>query len=198
MIRLIALITGCAVLSAGSASAQVTNFILRGVAGDGLLSGNQVPAVSGGSGGLRIGGITFDGTTHVLTIDVGWGSGNGFTDLTGNAIAGHLHGPTASVAPASFTENAGVQYPLDPLAGWNPSATNGGFNGSLTINAADVTPLLNGQFYMNVHTTANGGGEIRGNLVAVSPLPEPGLMIGASALGLAAIRSVRRRFKSST
>ena len=42
---------------------------------------------------------------------------------------------------------------------------------------------------MNVHTSANGGGEIRGNLVAV---PEPSAaLFGAASIGLLALR--RRR-----
>ena len=52
-------------------------------------------------------------------------------------------------------------------------ASAGGFNGSVTILAADVSPLLNGQFYFNTHTSVNSGGEIRGQLVMV---PEPSTM----------------------
>lgn len=83
-----------------------------------------------------------------------------------------------------------VKYGLDSVAGWNSSASAGGFNGTVTILAADVPALLNGQFYMNVHTATNGGGEIRGNLVQV-PEPTVSLMGAAATLGLLTLR--RRR-----
>jgi hypothetical protein len=194
MTRLLALAVACSVVAAGSAPAQTTNFMLTGVGGAGLLGSNQVPTpvVGGGSGGLLLGGISFDNTSHVLTINVGWGSGHagsGFADLTGNAIAGHLHGPTLSAAPASFGESAGIAYPLDNQPGWNASASNGGFIGSITIAGTDVAALMNGQFYMNVHTASFPGGEVRGNLV---PVPEPATVLGLSAVGLVGVRALRR------
>src|SRR5262245_42459058 len=154
------------------APAATVLFDLMGKAGTGLLSGNENGTINGtpGSGGEVGAGISFDTATSMLTLNVAWGSANGFLNLTGPTTGGHLHGPTTSGGTASFTQNAGVKYPLDTLAGWNTSASAGGFNGTIAILAADVTPLLNGQFYFNVHTTANGGGEIRGNLVQV---PEP-------------------------
>src|SRR5262245_20081107 len=97
---------------AASARATVIPFDLVGSAGTGLLAGNQGTSLNGtpGSGGEVGLGISFDDATNILTINTAWGSTNGFTNLTGNAIAGHLHGPTASAAPASFAESAGVAY----------------------------------------------------------------------------------------
>ncbi|MBX7104634.1 MAG: CHRD domain-containing protein [Gemmataceae bacterium] len=176
----------------GSASAQIILFDLQGNAGFGLLPGNQNPAVVASATGGEIGaGIFFNTSTNVLTINVGWGVGNGFSNLSGSAVAGHLHGLTASAAPASFSENAGVRYGLDSLPGWNPAASNGGFVGTVNINPADVSALLAGQLYMNVHTATNGGGEIRGNLVAV---PEPSSMMLVGCGVLAGAARLRRRF----
>jgi hypothetical protein len=60
----------------------------------------------------------------------------------------------------------------------------------LTLSAAQETDLLNGKYYINIHTANNGGGEIRGFLVAV---PEPsGALLGAAGLGLLACRCQRR------
>ena len=153
---------------------------------------NENSAVVGSSatGGELLGGITFNNVSLVLSINTGWGTTNGFINLSGNATAGHLHGPTTSGGTASFAQNAGVKYGLDSVAGWNSSASAGGFNGTVTILAADVPALLNGQFYMNVHTATNGGGEIRGNLVQV-PEPTVSLMGAAATLGLLTLR--RRR-----
>ncbi len=177
---------------AASAQAAIISFDFQGKAGSGLLSGNENGTVLGtpGSGGELAGGILYNDVTNLLTFDVGWGSGHGFLDLTGPVTAGHLHGPTASGGTAAFTQNAPVKYPLDSLAGWNPSATNGGFTGSTTILEADEPALLNGQFYFNVHTNTNGGGEFRANLVP-SPVPEPSA-IGLAAFGALAVLRTRR------
>ena len=122
---------------------------------------------------------------------VGFGSGNGLTDLTGDATAAHLHGLTASSGAAAFLENAGVKYPINTLAGWNPSLSTGGFNGVISILPADVPALLAGRLYMNVHTATNPGGEVRGNLTAV---PEPGTAgLACAAAGLALLRRRRSR-----
>ena len=106
--------------------ASIILFDLQGRAGTGLLGGNEFPTavVGGGSGGELPGGIFYDDVTDMLTINVGWGSANGFSNLTGNTTAGHLHGP------ASMNQAAGVKYALNSLPGWNSSATAGGFSGT--------------------------------------------------------------------
>ena len=173
------------------ANAALILFDLKGTGGTGLLGGNENPAVLGGGSGGEIGaGISFDDVTLVLNIITGWGSGNGFTNLTGVATAGHLHGPTASGGSAAFTQSTGVKYGLDSLAGWNASASAGGFNGTVSILAGDVVALENGQFYMNVHTAVNGGGEIRGYLTVV-PEPSAAVLVLSSVLGMGVCR--RRR-----
>jgi glucose/arabinose dehydrogenase len=150
-----------------SAQAHIISFDLLGKAGAGLQSGNENGTINGtpGSGGEIGEGIVFNDQTGVLTIRIGWGSGNGFTNLSGNAQAGHIHGPTASGGNASFTENAGVMIGLNDKPGWVASATNGGFNGSVTLNSTQTAHLFAGRLYINIHTPTNGGGEIRGNLV---------------------------------
>jgi hypothetical protein len=164
--------------------ATTTQFDLLGKSGPGLLAGNENGVISGtpGSGGEIGAGISFNDATNLLTINIGWGSGNGFTNLSGNATGHHIHGPTASPAPNSFNENAGIAIFLDSMAGYNSSATNGGFANSVPLTAPQITQLFAGQLYINTHTATNGGGEIRGNLV---PVPEPasvGLLAAATLL----------------
>ena len=186
--RILSAIISASVVFALPANAEIILFDLQGTAGPGLLPGNENPATTGGSGGEIGAGISFDTISSMLTINIGWGSGNGFTDLTGNATGGHIHGITDNPAPASFTENKPVLIALDTLGGWNASATNGGFSGSVSLDATQATALQEGRLYINVHTQAHGGGEIRGYLV----VPEPAT-ISLFALGAVGCLVLRRR-----
>jgi len=195
MVRFILCALGVLFTATGLANAQIIAFDLRGrgpgASGIGLTGANEAPTavVGGGSGGELGAGITFNSATNVLTINVGWGSGNGFTDLTGPVTVGHIHGPTVMTAPGSFSEAVGIRYNLHTEPGFNASATSGGFNGVVNILPADVAGLFEGRFYLNFHTTVNPGGEIRGQMV-----PEPSSMIlaGVVAAGAAWRRSRKR------
>jgi hypothetical protein len=175
--------------AANTVHGTIIDISLQGTAGMGLLGGNENPPVAGGGSGGEVGsGILFDTVTLQLMINIAWGSGNGFTNLTGNATAGHIHGPTADPAPISFTENAPVWIPLDSLPGWNPSATNGGLSGTVPLTAEQATALQEGRLYINVHTSVNPGGEIRGYLI----VPEPATL-ALLTLGTLSILPILRR-----
>ena len=163
-----------------AASAAIVDFDILGRSGAGMRFDNENPgsSVSTATGGEVFGGITFDDVANLLILNVGWGTGKGFTDLTGNVTAAHIH---AAGGPNFQTTNGGVIISLDGLTpGFSNSSTNGGWtNTQVTLTAAQKTQLFNGQLYLNAHTAANGGGELRGNLVQA--VPEP------SALGLLAV-----------
>jgi hypothetical protein len=179
--------TVIAAMLATSAGVQgaIVALDLLGKAGSGLLPGNENAAIAGlpGTGGERGTGILFNDVTLVLSIDIGWGSGNGFTDLSSSVSGGHIHGPTTSGGTASFTQDASIAIVLSSLAGWNSSRTAGGFTGNVTLTSTQASQLMAGRFYINVHTSTNGNGEIRGNMVVV---PEPSaaaaLLIGGAGL----------------
>lgn len=176
-------------LLASAAPAAIISFDLTGTAGAGLLAGNEPGAVVGGSGGEIGAGITFDDAINLLTINVGWGSSQGFTDLSSAANNSHIHGPTANNNGNGFTQTAGVAFTLTRSS----SAVTGGIfsPNTVTLSAAQATDLLNGKFYINLHTANNGGGEMRGFLVQ-SPVPEPAsALFGMVAVGALALR--RRR-----
>ena len=73
-----------------------------------------------------------------------------YSGLTGPATAAHFHGP------ASMGQNAGVVVPFASAA--SPS------EGQATLTAAQAADLSAGKWYVNVHTAANPGGEIRGQV----------------------------------
>jgi hypothetical protein len=79
-----------------------------------------------------------------------------FTGLVGNETGAHIHGP----GPAGV--NAGVQFAL-PLG--SPKI---GTVGPLTaVQAAD---LVNGLYYVQIHTDVFPGGEIRGQILLTADL----------------------------
>ena len=128
--------------------AQIVRFELEGKAGSGLLTGNETGTVnnSNATGGI-LSEITYDMDTNELFIDVGWGSGNGFVDLSGDATGMHIHGP------ANFNESNGVKYNFEDFGDFNSSASSGGYTGTVTLASEDdEADLLNGLFYINVHT----------------------------------------------
>lgn len=104
------------------------------------------PNTTTGSGS---GTVTLDSTTNKITWNVT------FSGLSGPATAVHIHGP------APVGKNAGVLVWLSTKGQPASSPVTG--SGSLT--AAQASDLMNGQCYINVHTAANPGGEIRGQLM---------------------------------
>ncbi len=74
-----------------------------------------------------------------------------YSGLTGPAKAAHFHGP------AEPGKNAGVVLAI-------PGATKSPAEGSATLTDAQAAELEAGKLYVNVHTEANPGGEIRGQV----------------------------------
>ena len=104
---------------------------------------SEVPAkTTEGKGAVD---ATLDTSTKVLSYTVQ------YSNLSGPATAAHFHGPAASGA------NAGVMVPIAaPLT--SP------IKGTATLTDAQMADLESGKVYANVHTQANPGGEIRGQV----------------------------------
>lgn len=152
------------------AEARILDFDLSPAGTDdavGLSPANEVPPVTGtGSGDAISGGISFNTVTSTLSFAMGYGSAAGFTDLTGAAIGAHIHGPAAAGAEAGILfDLAATHFPA-------VTPTKGGvLYGSVVLTSTQATNLLNGLNYVNIHTTANPGGEIRGQLVRANSDP---------------------------
>jgi CHRD domain len=75
-----------------------------------------------------------------------------YSGLSGPATAAHFHGPAAAGA------NAGVKVPIA-----NPATSP--VEGSATLTDEQAADLTGGKYYINIHTAANPGGEIRGQVM---------------------------------
>lgn len=103
----------------------------------------EVPPKDGAGTGTLVG--SYDKSSMVLKYKVT------YSGLSGAATMGHFHGPAMAGA------NAGVVVPFA-----NPASP---IEGQATLTAAQATDLLDGKWYVNVHTAANPGGEIRGQVL---------------------------------
>ena len=140
--------------------AQTVHFSFQGTGGSGVLASNENPPVpGGGSGGILSGGVSLDLQTNELSLDVGWGSFYGFTDLTSDITLLNIHGPTDSSGTTAWTQNAGVITTLD---GYDPTFNSGSFNGVVQLSNNEVNEILDGRYYLHFHTDVHGGGEARG------------------------------------
>jgi len=74
-----------------------------------------------------------------------------YSGLSGPATAAHFHGP------AETGKNAGVAVAI-PNAGTSP------VEGSATLTDTQAADFTAGKYYVNIHTQANPGGEIRGQV----------------------------------
>ncbi|MFO7615264.1 MAG: CHRD domain-containing protein, partial [Bacteroidales bacterium] len=112
------------------------------------LSGqNEVPANPSTATGILIG--TYDAATSVLDFNVM------FNGLAGITTIAHFHGPAAAGI------NAAAQI---ELAGFPLGVTSGAYSNSYILTAEQESQLLSGLWYLNIHTTAYPGGELRGQL----------------------------------
>ncbi len=103
------------------------------------------PGAGIASAGKGMGTFTYDPATHALTYNVT------YENLSGPAAAAHIHGPADPGANAP---------PVVPF----PSAASP-ITGTATLTDAQAADLAAGKYYVNVHTAANRGGEIRGQIV---------------------------------
>jgi len=132
------LFASAVVALAAAASAQTFTFDLE--------PSQEVPPVpSAGSG------------TCIVTLDIGTGAvsvSGSYSGLSGGATAAHIHGP------APIGTSGGIVIGLSVTGGTSGSVSGGG-----TLSPAQVGDMLAGLHYVNVHSSAFGGGEVRGQVI---------------------------------
>src|SRR5688572_6136740 len=122
-----------------------TVFTKNGLA---LTGAQEVPANSTtGSGTMN---VSYDKSTKMLTLSATW------ANLTADPVAAHIHG----TAPRG--QNAGVKVDFHDQV----TTATGNFNRSVTVDESAIKEdsLLAGFYYFNIHTPANPGGELRGQI----------------------------------
>jgi hypothetical protein len=128
-----------AILTAGAAQARIVHFSAT------LTGAGEVPAnSSAGKGELT---AELETTERSLAFRVK------YSDLSGPPTMAHFHGPAAPGANAP--PQVVIKDPSSPIGG------------AAVLTQDQVDQLLAGKWYFNVHTQANPGGEIRGQ---VTPL----------------------------
>ncbi|GEM_PF-1656194 len=77
--------------------------------------------------------------------------------LTGAPTGLHFHGP------ADIGETAGVRVNIGGISGLESPSS-----GSTTLSEEEMADLVEGRYYINLHTEQNGPGEIRGHVLSVT------------------------------
>jgi hypothetical protein len=119
---------------------------------DGIQAGTGSPATGSAT-------MTFDDQSSLLTWNITWGP------LEGDITVAHFHGP----APPG--QNAGIQVNWGEISGLvSPSI------GEATLSSTQAADLLAELYYINIHSSVDPGGEIRGQvLIAIEDDDQDGV-----------------------
>jgi len=113
-----------------------------------MTGANENPAVATAALGHM--DVWYDRRTHILNYVVSW------SGLSTNPIGFHIHG----AAPVGFNASVIQTFVLTGLG------KSGSYTGNVLIDGVKFreSDLLSGLYYINMHTTPNPGGEIRGQI----------------------------------
>lgn len=185
------LMAALAFLIPSASQAQIYTAILSGT--------NESP--QNASPGTGFATVTLDSILNTMRVQVS------FSGLLGTTTAAHIHASTA----VPFTGTTGVATTTPTFAGFPSGVTSGTYDNTLDMTMASSynpsyvtnnggTPagaetalfsgIAAGKSYLNIHTSAFPGGEIRGFLV-----PEPGtvsILCGLIVCGVVVVRRRRR------
>jgi len=111
-----------------------------------LAGAQQVPAVQ--TDGTGTANLTYDPATHVVHWNIT------YSGLSGPVTMAHFHGPAAE----------GKNGPVKLWLAKKGSPTDSPIKGHATLTPAQAKEFEAGQWYVNLHTEAHPGGEIRGQV----------------------------------
>jgi hypothetical protein len=148
--------------------------------------------------------VIVDSILHTLSVDVT------FSGLIGTTTASHIHAATAvpgiGIAGVATVTPTFTAFPLGVTSGtyfhtfdttlassFNPIFITGHGGTVALAEAALFSAIADGKAYLNIHTTASTGGEIRGFLA----VPEP-TIISLMTLGVLGFLFAKRRTASLT
>jgi hypothetical protein len=112
-----------------------------------LTGAEQVPPVQTPASGAA--DLTYDPATRVVTWSVT------YSGLSGPATMAHFHGPAA----------AGKNGPVTIWLSKKGEPVASPITGEATLTPEQAQQFTAGDWYINVHTQANPGGEIRGQVL---------------------------------
>ncbi len=161
----------CFGLNAGVLVSQANAEIIR--INDIVLDGFQ-PVPPTGSPGIGIAHVEIDTDTRFVTI-------NGeFSNLVGEVTFGHLHG----IADFGEVGNL-IFFPLTIEGDFMHSGT---FHATQRVSPFQLNVILDSRSYINIHSSTNISGEIRGQIV----VPSTGALSTFAMAGLIGVRRPRR------
>jgi hypothetical protein len=134
-------VLAAAALAVVSIGAQAATIPLKAE----LKASSEVPPKDSPSTGTLAGTLDTDTNEFKYHIE--------FSGLTGPAVGAHFHGPAAEGT------NAKPQLPIKASQITSP------IEGKGTLTPEQAKDLADGKWYFNLHTSANPGGEIRGQIV---------------------------------
>lgn len=156
-------------LMAASAGADILEFSFPLSVSQETASVNLAGAQFPGFEPTAVGTVTYDTVAETVTWDIL------YAGLTGPLTAAHIHGPAAPGNNAA---------PIVTLSAGGPATGELAGSASTASIPNFQTWLQDGLLYVNLHTSQNAAGEIRGQII-----PEPAsLALCAMGLGLVARR----------
>lgn len=132
---------------------KVTDYQKQGI----VMSGSQeIPANASTAVGTL--DVSYTRETRILNYTFRW------SGLTGAVTASHIHG----LSPLGYASGVVQTFTLGNIVKCNASSTTacGSYSGTLLVDGVIIKEedLLNGMYYVNIHTSAFPGGEIRGQI----------------------------------
>lgn len=132
------------------------------------LSGdNEIPVVAvAGDGTAK---ISYSEQSKMITYDIDWQLGSAVATTTGMHFHGADNGSNSTNSPI-----------IIEIPGFS-TGSSGTLKGTTRVlNATEISQLLSGKWYLNIHSSDFTSGEMRGNIVLVASSPGGGNNGGGS------------------